>query len=190
MHPEYRPRINEPEDEEHDDLPSKTRRKQEMHDLQALGEQLVEINNERLRQLTLTDNLLAAIIEAKRITTHGARRRQMQYIGKLMRTIDATPIQAKLDEWSGATRAQNAKFHQLERWRERLLADDLALSELARDHPIADIQKIRTLIRNARKEEAAGQPPKNSRALFRELRAVLPDGDTTEAAPGRTFTET
>jgi ribosome-associated protein len=105
LHPEI--------EEEYDAQPSKTRRKQEMHDLQALGEQLVGINNERLRQLTLTDNLLAAIIEAKRITTHGARRRQMQYIGKLMRTIDAAPIQAKLDEWNGASRAQNAKFHQL-----------------------------------------------------------------------------
>jgi ribosome-associated protein len=160
-------------EEEYDEQPSKTRRKQEMHDLQALGEQLVGINNERLRQLTLTDNLLAAIIEAKRITTHGARRRQMQYIGKLMRTIDAAPIQDKLDEWNGASRAQNAKFHQLELWRERLLADDQVLNELARECPAADLQKIRTLIRNARRELAAGQPPKSSRALFGELRAAL-----------------
>lgn len=171
---------DEEDDEEYDDLPSKTRRKQEMHELQALGEQLVGINNERLRQLTLTDNLLAAIIEAKRITAHGARRRQMQYIGKLMRTIDAAPIQAKLDEWKGLTNAQNAKFHQLERWRERLLADDEALSELARECAAADIQKIRTLIRNARRELAAGKPPKSSRALFAELRAVLLDVEKTE----------
>jgi len=169
--------IEEDEEGQEYDGPSKTRRKQEMHDLQALGEQLVGINNERLRQLTLTDNLLAAIIEAKRITAHGARRRQMQYIGKLMRTIDAAPVQAKLDEWNGISNVHNAKFHQLEHWRERLLADDEALSELARECAAADIQKIRTLIRNARKEAAAGQPPKSSRALFRELRAVLLDGE-------------
>lgn len=166
--------------EEEFDGPSKTRRKQEMHDLQALGEQLVGINNDRLRQLTLTDNLLAAIIEAKRITPHGARRRQMQYIGKLMRTIDATPVKAKLDEWSGASRAQNAKFHQLEQWRERLLADDHALSEWTHEYPATDIQKIRTLIRNARKELAAGQPPKSSRALFGELRAARAEGEKPE----------
>lgn len=184
MHHDPRSPTDEDEEDQEFDQPSKTRRKQEMHDLQALGEQLVGINNERLRQLTLTDNLLAAIIEAKRITAHGARRRQMQYIGKLMRTIDAAPVQAKLDEWNGISNAQNAKFHQLERWRERLLADDQALGELARECAAADIQKIRTLIRNARRELAAGKPPKSSRALFGELRAVLLDGEKPEEVIG------
>lgn len=159
--------------DEFDDQPSKSQRKRDMHALQDIGEQLVDLNKDRLNQLDLPENLRDAVVEARRIHAHGARRRQMQYIGKLMRTIDATPIQAKLDEWNGASREQNAKFHMLERWRDRLLAEDEALSELARDCAAADIQKIRTLIRNARKEQAAGKPPKSSRALFVELRNAI-----------------
>jgi ribosome-associated protein len=170
MHDEFTPSSDE---EEYDNQPSKTRRKQEMHALQALGEQMVELNNDRLRQLDLPESLLIAVTEARRITARGARQRQMQYIGKLMRDVDPAPIQAKFDEWNGLNKEQIAKFHLIERWRDRLLADDQAISELAREYAAADIQKIRTLIRNAHKEQAAGQPPKSSHALFRELRGVV-----------------
>lgn len=173
MHADDTPHNPDEEFDEFDDQPSKSQRKREMHALQDMGEQLVELNNDRLRQLSLPDNLHDAVVEARRIHAHGARKRQLQYIGKLMRTVEPAPIQAKLDEWSGASREQNAKFHMLERWRDRLIAEDDALSELARDHAAADIQKIRTLIRNARKEQAAGKPPKSSRALFKELRSAL-----------------
>ena len=159
-----------------DDLPegpSKTQRKQEMHALQNIGEQLVELNKDRLAQLNLPETLLDAVIEAKRLTRHEARRRQMQYLGKLMRNVDAAPIQAKLDEWNNVTRAHAAKFHQLEHWRDRLLKEENALNELLAEHPHTDIQQIRTLIRNAQKEAAAGKPPKSSRALFKLLRETI-----------------
>lgn len=157
---------------------SKTRRKKEMHDLQDMGALLIELNNERLNQLTLPDSLRDAVIEARRITKFGARKRQLQYIGKLMRDVDPAPIRTKLDEWSGKSRELTAHHHRLERWRERLLADDAALSELLGDHPTADGQRLRTLIRNARHEHQADKPPKSSRALFRELRDLLaPNAD-------------
>lgn len=161
------------DEEAFDDAPSKSQRKRDMLALQDMGEQLAVLNNERLRQLDLPEALHDAVLEARRITTHGARRRHMQYIGKLMRGIDPAPIQAKLDEWSGASREQTVRFHLIERWRERLLAEDAAMGELAQEFAAADIQKLRTLVRNARKEQAGGHPPKSSRALFAELRALV-----------------
>lgn len=155
------------------EAPSKTRRKQEMHALQEIGEKLVELNKERLAQLNLPENLRDAVIEAKRLTGHEARRRQMQYLGKLMRSVDAAPIQAKLDEWNNVVRTHAAKFHLVERWRERLLAEPQALNELIGDYPKADIQQIRTLIRNAHREAEHGKPPKSSRVLFKMLRALI-----------------
>ena len=153
--------------------PSKTQRKQEMHALQDIGEQLVKLNKNRLEQLNLPETLLDAVIEAKRLTKHEAIRRQMQYLGKLMRTVDAAPIQAKLDEWNNVTRAHSAKFHLVERWRERLLAEPHALGELVAEYAPADIQQIRTLIRNAQKEAEAARPPKSSRVLFKLLRELI-----------------
>ena len=167
------------------EAPSKTRRKQEMHALQDIGEQLVELNKDRLAQLNLPDNLLDAVIEAKRLTRHEARRRQMQYLGKLMRTVDAAPIRAKMDEWNNVTRNQAAKFHLVERWRERLLAEPNALNDLIKEYAQADIQQIRTLIRNAQKEAEHGKPPKSSRALFKILRAVILAESTSETAEDR-----
>jgi len=168
--------MTDTEDNSFDDRPeppSKTKRKQEMHALQDIGEQLVGLNKDRLAQINLPETLLDAVIEAKRLTGHEARRRQMQYLGKLMRSVDEEPIRAKLDEWNNVTRVQGAKFNLLERWRERLLTDEKALSELVVEYARADIQQIRTLIRNAQKEAAAGKPPKSSRALFKLLREMI-----------------
>ena len=171
------------EDNSFDDRPeppSKTKRKQEMHALQDIGEQLVGLNKNRLAQINLPETLLDAVIEAKRLTGHEARRRQMQYLGKLMRFVDEEPIRAKLDEWNNVTRVQGAKFHLLERWRERLLTEEKALSDLVVEYARADIQQIRTLIRNAQKEAAAGKPPKSSRALFKLLREMILEEKETE----------
>ena len=168
--------MTDTEDNSFDDRPeppSKTKRKQEMHALQDIGEQLVGLNKDRLAQINLPETLLDAVIEAKRLTGHEARRRQMQYLGKLMRSVDEEPIRAKLDEWNNVTRVQAAKFHSLERWRERLLTEEKALSDLVAEYARADIQQIRTLIRNAQKEAAAGKPPKSSRALFKLLREMI-----------------
>lgn len=161
---------------------SKSQRKREMHELQDIGGLLVELPRDRLAQLDLPESLLDAIVEARRLTRHEARRRQMQYIGRLMRSVDAEPIRARLDEWNNAAKSEAARFHLVERWRERLLAEDNALSDLAAEYARADIQQIRTLVRNAHSEAQAGKPPKSSRALFKLLReAILEKNDMEQA---------
>ncbi len=156
-----------------EDFVSKSQLKREMEAMQAVGERLIELRPEQLQQLDLPEKLLEAVALAKRITAHGAIRRQKQYIGKLMRTVDIAPIEAKFAEWERGNRAQTAKLHQLEKWRERLIADDQALGELLKAQPELDMQHIRALVRNARKEQAAGKPPKSSRELFKVLREVF-----------------
>ena len=161
---------------EPDLLPSKTRRKQEMHALQDIGEQLVQIDLKRLTELGLPEVLTDAILEARRMRKHEARRRQMQYIGKLMRDVDAAPILEKFDLWSGVTLHHTARLHLLERWRDRLLADEQTFAELARKYPDADLQHLRALARNAHKEKLANKPPRSFRALFHELQKIVPEG--------------
>jgi len=160
-----------------DDLPqeeiSKTKIKQQMQELQDLGETLVELPIDKLRQIDMPERLLDAVLEARKITAHGGRRRQLQYIGKLMRTVDPAPIQEKIDQWNGNHAAETARMHQLENWRKRLIESDEALSEFLQQHASADVQHIRNLIRNARKEAAANKPPKSSRELFKVLRDLV-----------------
>ncbi|MDR2875772.1 MAG: DUF615 domain-containing protein [Methylobacillus sp.] len=151
---------------------SKTQRKAAMQELQALGEELITLNKARLAQLDLPEALRDAVQEARRITSNSALARQRQYIGRLMREMDTAPIADQLARWKGTHQEENAHFHQLEKLRARLIADDDALSEYLRENPQADSQQLRALIRNARKEAAAGKPPKSSRELFRVLREV------------------
>ncbi len=153
-----------------DEIPSKTRRKAESHALQKLGAELVELSRERLAAMPLPESLADAVKEAQRITAHEGRRRQMQYIGKLMRDIDPAPIQERLDAWNGQSKAEVARQHGFERQREKLIADDNALTEFAQRHPDVDLQALRNLIRNARKEAAEGRPPKAFREIFKVIR--------------------
>lgn len=155
--------------------PSKTKIKQQMHALQGIGEQLVTLSNEKLQELDLPERLLDAIREMKKIGKFGAQRRQLQYIGRLMRDIDPAPIIAKLDAWNGTSRQHTAYLHRLERWRDRLLEEDDALTELLSAHPEADAQRLRTLIRNALKEKELSKPPKSYRELFQLLREIIPE---------------
>jgi ribosome-associated protein len=97
----------------------------------------------------------------------------MQYVGKLMRGVDPEPIARALDALAGESHGAVALMHRCERWRERLLADDGALTELVAEHPQVDVQALRAMIRAARREQAAGQPPKNARALYRWLHQLL-----------------
>ncbi len=152
---------------------SKTRRKAEADALQDIGVKLVELPKDRLAKLDLPERLLDAVFEAKRITANGATRRQRQYIGSLMRDIDVAPIVDQLQRWEGKHSAENAYFHQLERWRDRLLSDENALSEFMQLHPRADTQQLRTLIRNNQRELTANKPPKSSRELFKLLREIV-----------------
>jgi ribosome-associated protein len=150
--------------------PSKSQRKRDVEALQNLGRELADLSKEQLRKMDLPEDLLVALLEYKRISSHGAMRRQMQFIGKVMRDVDAEPIVEQLAALRGESNAAKAEFHALERWRERLLADDEAVTQWLAAHPNADGQRLRQLIRNTKKEVEQGKPPKSSRELFRLLR--------------------
>lgn len=152
---------------------SKSQRKREMSALQQLGASLVELSAEKLTSFALPDKLLQAVLEAKRISKHGARRRQLQYIGRLMREVDAEAVRARLDEARNNSVEATARLHQAERWRTRLLEDDDALAEFLQSYGGADAQHLRTLIRNARREAEQQKPPRSFRALFQEIRQLL-----------------
>ena len=160
--------------------PSKSQLKREMTALQELGEELVGLSRERLAKIYMPERLRDALLEAQRITKHEARRRQMQYIGKIMRDVDAGPLREALDELKGLSAAANARQHHLENLRTRLMEDEAAFGDLAREFPAADIQHLRQLRRNALREAEQGRPPRAYRELFRELRELggnAPPGD-------------
>ena len=152
--------------------PSKTKLKAEADAQQALGVRLCELPKDKLLKLNLPEDLFTAILETKKITANGAIRRHRQYLGRLMREIDTAPITEQLARWDGKHTAENAYFHGLERWRDRLISDANALSEFIALHPGTDSQQLRTLIRNAQKEHAANKPPKSSREIFKLLREI------------------
>jgi ribosome-associated protein len=153
--------------------PSKTQRKKAVHELQALGEELVTLSDERFAALDLPERLRDAVTAARDITAHEARRRQLQYIGKIMRTVDPEPIRAALEAWRGDFHRHTAAHKRSEAWRERLLADPAALGELTAEYPRADAARLGTLIRSALKERAAGQPPRSFRLLYQALRGLI-----------------
>jgi len=155
------------------DRPSKTRRKKEVHDLQALGEELVSLDDDRLSGLDLPERLRDAVTEARRIRSHEARRRQLQYIGKLMRGVDPAPIRAALEGWRARSHGQVLAQKRVEAWRRRLLEDERALGELMAAHPEVDAGHIRSLVIDALHERKTHQPPRAFRALYQALRALL-----------------
>lgn len=157
--------------------PSKSQLKRDMTALQDLGEELVELSRERLAKIDMPERLRDAILEAQRITKHEARRRQMQYIGKIMREIDPAPLREAMDEVKGVSAAANARQHRLEKLRTQLMEDEAAFGDVARAYPAADIQHLRQLRRNALKEAEQGKPPRAFRELFRQLREL--DGSPT-----------
>ena len=157
--------------------PSKSQRKRDMTALQDLGAELVTLSKERLAKIDMPERLREALLEAQRITRHEAKRRQMQYIGKIMRDVDAAPLRAAMDEINGMSKAATIRQHQLERLRARLMEDEAVFSEVARDYPGADMQHLRQLRRNALKEAQQGKPPRAYRELFRELRALEVAGE-------------
>lgn len=163
-----------------DSQPSKTRLKAEADAAQEIGRQLVALPKDKLKKLALEESLMDAIAEAKRITSNGAIRRQLQYIGRLMRETDLAPIVEQLQKWEGKHQEENARFHHMERWRSRLLEDAKAIELFIAEYPQTPVQQIRTLIRNANKEHAAGKPPKSSRELFKMIRDLMEGVATPE----------
>jgi ribosome-associated protein len=156
-----------PDDDEFE-RPSKTQKKRESHVLQSLGEDLLTLPADRLAPLGLPEILLDAVKAAKKITAHEGRRRQMQYIGKLMRNVDAEPIREAVAAFKLGHAKDSLALHQSERWRERLLAEDGALQEFIEQHAGIDVQQLRSLVRAARKD-AALEPEKRSGRAYREL---------------------
>lgn len=155
--------------------PSKSQLKREMTALQKLGQELVEQPRDRVKRVPMPEDVRDAILECQQIKDHEGRRRQMQYVGKKMRTLDEeeiAAIQRTLDSWKGLSKADTAAMHALERRREKLLTDPEALTELLAESPDLDVQHLRTLIRNARKEQAENKPPKAYREIFQILKQV------------------
>ncbi len=156
--------------------PSKTRRKAEMHALQALGETLVELEPARFSTLAtdvgLPERLVDAIVAARGITAWGGRKRQLQYVGKLMREVDIAPLEARLNLWAQGHAIDTARQHAIERWRDRLLAEPDALDALAARCPTLDRTRFRSLIAKTKVERERGAPPAAYRELFRELKAL------------------
>lgn len=154
---------------------SKTRRKRIMEDLQALGGELVDLSAERLTRMDLPEDLRAAVDAARSMVRHDdARRRQMQFIGRLMRQVDAEPLRQALAAVRGESAAEVARQHRIEQLRADILADENALHRMAQESPTLDLQRLRSLRRAALLEQAQGKPPRSFRALYRELRALAP----------------
>jgi ribosome-associated protein len=156
--------------------PSKTKQKEAMHELRDLGAELVELSVGQLKRIKLPENIYDAVRDCQKITAHGARRRQVAYLGKLMRGVDDEPIRAGLAMLRGESSAETARLHRLERFRTRLLEDEAVLAEIAALWPTVDLQHLRTLRRNALKEQENNKPPKNFRAIFQVLQELDKQG--------------
>ena len=158
---------------EEDDFISKTRRKRQMTDLQKLGGELVKLSPEQLARIDMPPELREAVLDCKRFSKHEAVRRQMQYIGRIMRDLDAAPIAEQLAALQAPSRRQTALFHVAERWREEMLRDPEAVERFLREFPSADATKLKRVLEAARDEQRTGKPPKNFRELFHVVNGVL-----------------
>ncbi|HEY3178026.1 MAG TPA: ribosome biogenesis factor YjgA [Casimicrobiaceae bacterium] len=153
--------------------PSKSERKRAMHELQELGEALIELDPDRLAALDLPERLSDAIAQARGITQHEGRRRQLQFVGKLMRDVDAAPIKAALMQWQRGSNAARARFAHIEQWRDRVLAEPDGLAHFVAAYPHANHAALTELVNDARAERARGGPPHKSRALFRMITRIV-----------------
>lgn len=168
------PHKDNEEDRQDQDYVSKSQLKRQSHARQSLGEELVGLNKDQLLKFELPEDLLQAIRTAQNIKQHGARKRQLQYIGKLMRNIDVEPIQQKMEDLQGISAQAIAKQHKTEQWRQRLIDEgDDALQALLDDWPNIDRQHIRQLVRSAQKEISNHKPPKAFRELYKYLREFV-----------------
>lgn len=155
--------------------PSKSQRKRDAHALLKLGEQLVQLDEASLARFELPEQLHDAIVAARKIRQHVAKKRQLLFIGKLMRKIDTAAIEARFASLNQHHQQQTDSFHHIEQWREQLLQDDQSLAELIDQYPAIDRQHLRQLIRNARLEQQKNKPPSTARSLFRYLRDIIGD---------------
>ncbi len=153
--------------------PSKSEVKRQMHALQELAETLASLSVDALKTIPIEESIKDALLETHKIKSFGALRRHKQYLGKLMRRLDEdelNAIQGRLDAIQGVSKAETAKLHHIENLRERLLLNDEELTKLIASHPDLDVQNLRALIRNARKEKESSKPPKAFREIFQILK--------------------
>ena len=157
--------------------PSKSELKRQSTALQKLGQDLIDEARDRVKRVPMPEDVREAILECQLIKDHEGRRRQLQYVGKKMRTLDEAEIaiiQKTIDSWRGLSKSDTAAMHALERRRDKVLVDEQALTDLLAQHPQLDAQHLRTLIRNARKEQAETKPPKAYREIFQVLKQLQP----------------
>jgi ribosome-associated protein len=150
---------------------SKSQKKRNMIALQSVGEELVALSADVINKMDLPDELRVAILDAKRIpnSKHGGNKRQMQYIGRLMREVDPAPILAQLQALKAPNQKQTAQHHLAERWRERMLADATSIAAFVREFPEADAVTLEKLLAAAKDDHAKQRPPKNFRVLYQTL---------------------
>lgn len=172
--------------------PSKSQLKREMTALQKLGAELIAQPKDRVKKVPMPEDVLEAILMCQTIKDHEGRRRQLQFVGKKMRTLEPEEvalIQQTIDSWKGASKAETAAMHALERKRDKLLVDDEALTALLAEHHELDAQHLRTLIRNARKEQAENKPPKAYREIFQILKQLQKDAASEDGDEDGEFTD-
>lgn len=166
-----------------DERPSKTALKREAHDLQRLGEALATLPDERLAALAMPAGLLEAIVQLKRTRSHEGRRRQVQYVGKLMRRADVEPLREAVAGARLGPALDALALHQAERWREELARDDDALTRWLAAYPASDAQRLRSLVRRARKEAALPPEQRHGRAWRELFRFIRPHVDASDDTP-------
>ena len=163
------------------DAPSKTRVKQAMLELQKLGETLLEFPDGHLDDIEMEDNLRDALRAARLIRSREARRRQLQYIGKQLRSADVEPLRRAIADYRAGQHHAAQAFQELEDWRRRLLEDDTAVTAWMVRYPITEVTRLRRVIRDARHEQATqpndtGGKRRHYRELFRLLRMLAQQG--------------
>jgi ribosome-associated protein len=162
------------DDSEEDIIISKSQQKREAEEAQKLGEDLLKLDVKSQKSINLPEDLSKALDDARRIKAHGALKRQLQYIGKIMRKVDLEPIRAEYEKIQNHYVKDIKHLHLLETWRDRLLDEgDKALEELIDNVPHIDRQHLRQLIRQAAKEKKFNKPPKSAREIFQYLKIIF-----------------
>lgn len=185
--PQYNNDQPEPDDGEDAGRPSKSALKRQMHDLQALGLELTELPESRVAKLELPEALRDALAEFRRTRSHEGRRRQLQFIGKLMRQADEGPIREAIAAFKLGSAKETLALHEAERWREELLASDDAITRWLNRFAETDAQQLRSLVRAARKDakaaDASGNVDQRHGRSYRELFQMIKAALAGTAAP-------
>ncbi len=161
------------EEDEFDGRPSKSQIKRELQALQDLGKEMTGLAVETLNRIPLPEDVRDAILEYKKMRSFGAQRRQLQLIGKKMSDLDFDKVRTAIDLATGESKAAVAAHHKAERLRDKLLADDSFLTEFIEEFPEVDVQGLRQIIRQARKETQTNKPPKGARELYRLIHPMV-----------------